>query len=129
MFFPRFNDSTIQRTNRATHLNYLTHLTHLTVLAVLLAAPISLLAADDSESTPDTNHLNRVTVSARFGFNFSAKFKGLSALPQPITSRFTSRGDRYNYDDGYVLTDISGNQGSQTWYWGYDNSGSQIALN
>src|SRR6185436_7145750 len=33
----------------------------------------------------------------------------------------------YNYDDGYVLTDSSGNAGGQTWYWGYDNSAGQIS--
>ena len=70
---------------------------------------------------------NRVTFSARFGFNISARFKGnAGTLPTPVTTRTTARGDRYNYDDGYVLTDSSGNYGGQTWYWGYDNSASQI---
>jgi hypothetical protein len=101
----------------------------LAALALILAPAVALGEDDNSDSTSNTNHLSRVTVSARFGFNFSAKFKGLSALPQPITSRFTSRGDRYNYDDGYVLTDTSGNYGGQTWYWGYDNSASQISGN
>src|SRR4029079_19742490 len=35
-------------------------------------------------------------------------------------------GDRYNYDDGYIHTDVSGDFGGQTWYWGYDNSASQV---
>jgi hypothetical protein len=117
--------------SRAQRFNYFTHLTHLTVLAAALVVlpSITLATDDDSDSTSNSNRLNRVTVSARFGFNFSAKFKGLASLPQPIASRSTSRGDRYNYDDGYVLTDISGNQGNQTWYWGYDNSASQISGN
>ena len=66
---------------------------------------------------------NRLTFSARFGFNISATFKGLSGLPtgggQP---RLTPNGAQYNYDDGYVLTDVSGNAGGQTWNWGYDRS-------
>src|SRR6266478_5921027 len=96
----------------------------LALLVSLLFGPAAGLAEE-----PDTNYLNRVTVSARFGFNLSAKFRGLPTLPQPISSRLTAHGDRYNYDDGYVLTDISGNAGGQTWYWGYDNSASQISGN
>src|SRR5262249_7505816 len=72
---------------------------------------------------------NRLTLSARFGFNISAKFKGLSTLPPPINSRTTPRGDAYNYDDGYVLTDISENFGGQSWYWGYDDSVRQVSGN
>src|SRR5207248_6705068 len=53
----------------------------------------------------------------------------LASLPQPASSRLTPRGDRYNYDDGYLLTDTSGNYGGQTWYWGYDNSANQISGN
>ena len=98
-------------------------------LSVLLAVSALLFPASDLAGEADTNYLNRVTVSARFGFNLSAKFKGLATLPQPVSSRLTPRGDRYNYDDGYLLTDTSGNYGSQTWYWGYDNSANQISGN
>ena len=34
----------------------------------------------------------------------------------------TPNGDPWNYDDGYVLTDISGNAGGLTTYWGYQNA-------
>src|SRR4029077_5177246 len=43
-------------------------------------------------------------------------------------SRLTPSGDPYNYENGYVLTDISHNAGHQTWYWGYDDS-SQVDIN
>jgi len=72
---------------------------------------------------------NRLTLSSRFGFNISAHFKGLTTLPPPSSTRQTPRGDNYNYDNGYVLTDNSGNFGGQTWYWGYDNSAQQISGN
>ncbi len=73
---------------------------------------------------------NRLTLSARIGFNISARFKGLSALPSPTaTVRRTPNGGAYNYDDGYVLPDSSGNFGGQTWYWGYDDSSKQISGN
>lgn len=75
----------------------------------------------------DTDRLNRFSFNARFGMNISAKFKGASmSLTAP--PRTTPDGSRYNYDDGYVLTDVSGNAGGQTWNWGYDQPG-QIAGN
>lgn len=66
---------------------------------------------------------NRLSASLRFGLNISARFKGNAAsLPAPVNARTTPGGDAYNYHDGYVLTDGTGNEGGQTWYWGYDNS-------
>src|SRR5262245_9774003 len=97
--------------------------------------PIRWLLVSAAMAAPATGRTaefvtNRVTFSGRFGYNISARFKGNAAtLPTPATARTTPRGDRYNYDDGYVLTDISGNYGGQTWYWGYDNNASQISGN
>jgi len=65
---------------------------------------------------------NRLTASLRFGLNISARFKGSVGTLAPGLTRTTPNGDAYNYDDGYVHTDVSGNEGGQTWYWGYDNS-------
>lgn len=62
---------------------------------------------------------NRLTLSARLGFNVSATFG-------PRLNRW---GNAYNHYNGYALTDISGNAGGQTWYWGYDNSAQQISGN
>jgi hypothetical protein len=76
----------------------------------------------------DTNRLDRFSLNARFGLNISAKFKRASRLSLTAPSRTTPDGNQYNYDDGYVLTDISGNAGGQTWNWGYDQPG-QIAGN
>jgi len=73
------------------------------------------------------NSTNRVTLSLRFGLNISGKFKGLGssfASGAPLAAgRRTPNGDAYNYDNGYVLTDVSGNAGGMTWYWGYDKAG------
>jgi hypothetical protein len=83
-------------------------------LATLLLAP-----AAQAQIAP----ANGLTLSGRLGFNISARFKGnASGLPTFDPTRFTPNGDAYNYDDGYVLVDSSGNFGGQTWYWGYDNS-------
>jgi hypothetical protein len=75
-----------------------------------------------------TNRLNRFSFNARFGLNISAKFKRARSMSLTTPPRTTPDGNRYNYDDGYVLTDISGNAGGQTWNWGYDQPG-QIAGN
>jgi hypothetical protein len=90
--------------------------------ALLFATAVS--AEQDLQTYLDST--NRVTLSLRFGLNITGKFKGiggsLNPLAAPGNGRRTARGDAYNYDDGYVLTDISGNAGNQSWYWGYDKS-------
>ena len=75
-----------------------------------------------------TNRLNRFSLNARFGLNISAKFRSMSGITLTAPPRTTPDGSQYNYDDGYVLNDISGHAGNQTWNWGYDQSG-QIAGN
>jgi hypothetical protein len=99
---------------------YLRPLWPLAVLGLLAAAP----------SVPAQNEAaNRFSLSGRLGFNVSGKFKhignGLFTASTP-TPRFTPDGDPYNYDDGYLLTDVSGNFGGQTWYVGYDDSAAQV---
>jgi hypothetical protein len=91
--------------------------------ALVLIAP-GALRADDDNST-NRNHLR---FSARAGFNINARFKNLGALNLTPNGRLTPNGDHYNYDNGYVLTDVSGSAGGQTWYWGYD-APSQISGN
>lgn len=90
------------------------------VISALLLAPL----AASAQRNPATN---RLTFSARFALNISAKFTGTTPIvvPPPPT-RTTPDGDNYNYDDGYVLPDVSGSGDGYTWYWGYDNSASQV---
>ncbi len=89
---------------------------------LLFATAVS--AEQDLQTYLDST--NRVTLSLRFGLNITGKFKGVgssfgSGVPL-AAGRHTPNGDAYNYDNGYVLTDISGNAGGQSWYWGYDSS-------
>ncbi|MEW6157296.1 MAG: hypothetical protein AB1813_07675 [Verrucomicrobiota bacterium] len=62
-----------------------------------------LLAQEESE------HRNRLSVGGRLFFNISAQIRNLPAPAQPAGI----------YDDGFVLSDISGNRGGRTWNWGY----------
>ena len=94
--------------------------------ALLLATAVS--AEQDLQTY--LNSTNRVTLSLRYGMNITGRFRGPASIKFPTSfpvagNRHTPNGDLYNYDDGYVLTDISGNAGGQTWYWGYD-SASQV---
>jgi len=86
-------------------------------------AGICLLAATAAAQSDDkvySDSTNRLTLSLQFGLNINASFRG-------IGGRLNNAAG--NYDDGYVLTDISGNAGGQTWNWGYDNSGQVIPAN
>jgi hypothetical protein len=74
----------------------------------------------------DTGSLDRVRFVGRAAFNLKGGFKDVGSFVANPGARTTPDGDPYNYDDGYVLTDVSGNAGGQTWYWGYD-SASQIS--
>jgi hypothetical protein len=65
---------------------------------------------------------NRFGLSYRMGFNAPLSFKGLGGYPAGSAVRYTPDGDRYNYDNGYVLTDSSGNAMGYTRYWGYDTA-------
>lgn len=92
------------------------------ILPVLVAT--SSLAVPVNNSFEDS-FMDHLTFSARFGFGVSAKFG----------ARITPDGSLYNYIDGYVLTDSTGNfdpfsqvpgahtvPGGITSNWGYDNS-------
>jgi len=69
---------------------------------------------------------NRLTLSMRYGLNISSKFKGIGNAYTTGSlygrSRTTPDGDPYNYDNGYVLPDSTGNGSGFTSYWGYDNA-------
>jgi len=95
-----------------------------TMALLLVAANAS--AQSNSGDMIYQDSTNRLSLSLRFGLNINAHFKGIGGSLNPSSSnpgnRKTPEGDRYNYDDGYVLTDVSGNAGGQSWYWGYDNA-------
>src|SRR6266567_1374477 len=96
------------------------HIDSLVLVIAILCLPVLGKAEDDT---------NRLTFSARFGFNISAKFKPTSAPFQFPVGRTAPDGQPFNYEDGYVHSDVSGNFGGQTWNWGYDNSSRQVVGN
>jgi hypothetical protein len=92
----------------------------------LVAAAI-LVPAAVAEDQIETNSLNHIRFVPWAAFGIKARFQSPSSLLLS-PSRTTPDGNSYNYNDGYVLTDSSGNAGGQTWNWGYDSS-SQISGN
>ncbi len=67
---------------------------------------------------------NRLSGSFRMAFNVKTSFENIGAITSNPTQT-TPDGDVFNYDDGYVLTDSSGNALGYTRYWGY-TSASQL---
>jgi hypothetical protein len=81
-----------------------------------------------AEGQVETNSLNHIRFVPRAALGITARFRNVGYLTLSPTGRTTPNGNAYNYNDGYLLTDVSGNAGGQTWYWGYDSS-SQVSGN
>ena len=89
------------------------------ILGCAVAATVTPALAQEADPFEIPN-ANRFSLGARIGLNFKAKFLTTRpALPPP------TGGLNYNYDDGYVRRDSSGNAGGLTWNWGY-NDASQV---
>ncbi len=91
--------------------------------------PATLLASCSVASaqlvSPLKESPNHFGASFRMAFNVSVDFENVGAFRSPAGLRLTPDGAPFNYDDGYVLTDSSGNLLGYTRYWGYD-SASQV---
>jgi hypothetical protein len=62
---------------------------------------------------------NKLSASFRMAFNVKTSFENVGVAP----NRTTDNGDAWNYDDGYVLVDSTGNAMGYTRYWGYTSLG------
>ena len=64
----------------------------------------------------------------RFGASYApliglkAEFGGLGNFNSPFSPQPKGGGADYDYDNGFVHLDSSGNLGGKTWNWGYDES-------
>lgn len=99
----------------------------LTGAALLALMP---LAAHCDEIAPAKEHnIDSFSFSARLGFNISARFRNPGRISFGNSTRKTPDGLTYNYQDGYVFADSSGEGSGSTWNWGYDNSATQVSGN
>jgi hypothetical protein len=88
--------------------------------AVLVTVPFSVRAQDDAGT--DWNHFG---LNFRAGLNIRATFSEPSTLA-PSSALAAGLTLNHQYDDGFVKVDSSGNQGGQTWNWGYQHA-SQVS--
>jgi hypothetical protein len=54
-------------------------------------------------------------------FGLKVEFGGLGRFTSPFTPQPIGGGTDYDYDDGFVHLDSSGNLGGTSWNWGYEN--------
>jgi opacity protein-like surface antigen len=90
------------------------------ILPITLIGSLSASAESWFLQPPPGESPNRFGASFRMAFNVDVDFNNVGAFTPLGTPRLTPDGDAYNYDDGYVLTDSSGNLADFTRYWGYD---------
>ena len=99
-----------------------------------LLLPLSILSATAATglagepiSTKDAITQNPAASRLRFGAAYAplvglkTEFGGLGRFNSAFTPGPLGGGQNYNYDDGFVRVDSSGNIGDQTSYWSYDN--------
>lgn len=72
-------------------------------------------------SAPETASPWRIGAAYAPIFGLDVKFSGLGTFGSAFPVQPIAPGTNYNYDNGYVHVDSSGNLGGQTWNWGYQD--------
>lgn len=100
---------------------------YLTILFVFHAAASPVFGgASESKSSLTLDPLpSRWRIGGAYAplIGLKADFSGLGTFENTFTAQPIGGGVDYNYDDGYVHVDSSGNLGGETWNWSYDESG------
>ena len=96
-------------------------------LAIKLASAFLLTGVATAEQDQDSStyyidSTDTLSMSMRLGLNMSLKFNGAGGAGYSPSGARTPNGAPYNYDNGYVLKDVSGNSGGQTVYYGYETA-------
>ena len=98
----------------------------------LLAALAPSSFAGDAKSVIDMPAAkSRWTVGASFAplLNVESDFSGLGSFGSAFAPQPLGGGQDYEYEDGFVRVDVTGNAGGLTGYWGYDNASQYDAIN
>lgn len=96
----------------------------LLTFSVLSAAAIPAIAGE-----PAAAPMSMASAPSRWRFGagyapligLKTEFSGLGKFSSPFTPQPLGGGVDYDYDDGFVHLDSSGNIGGQTWNWGHDS--------
>lgn len=104
----------------------------LLTLSVLTAAASAVRAGEPAATSAKSSSVAATTTSApsrwRFGASFAplvglkADFNGLGTFNNAFTLQAPGGGIDYDYDNGFVHVDSTGNLGDLTWNWGYDDN-------
>lgn len=95
-----------------------------TSLLILLAAASSSQAG----SSKDDITMPQAASPWRFGIGYApliglkTGFSGLGTFNRNFPEQPLGGGQDYNYDNGFVRVDSSGNNGAATWNWGYQDA-------
>jgi hypothetical protein len=96
--------------------------------------PLPILCATAFAGQPDGTSAKAITPDTsasrlRFGAAYAplvglkTEFRGLGTFNGAFATQPPGGGRNYQYDNGFVRVDSSGNLGGQTWNWGYENAG------
>jgi len=72
-------------------------------------------------TAPETASRWRIGAGYAPVLGLEAKFEGLGRFRSPFSPQPLGGGTDYDYDDGFVHVDSSGNLGGLTWNWGYQH--------
>lgn len=99
--------------------------THASILplAILGLASSPLSAGETPATVTQAPTPSRWRFGAAYApiIGLKTEFDGLGTFNSTHTPQPLGGGQGYGYDDGFVHLDSSGNEGDQTWNWGYDN--------
>ncbi|MEO5714167.1 MAG: hypothetical protein ABIT37_11825 [Luteolibacter sp.] len=97
----------------------------LMTLSLLGSAAHPLLAGEPAAEVITQNPApSRLRFGAAYApiVGMKTEFGGLGRFNSAFTPQPLGGGRDYDYDDGFVHVDSSGNLGGETWNWGYDNA-------
>jgi hypothetical protein len=103
----------------------------LLTVSVLTAATSAIRAGEPdapSAKSPSNAWIASTQSRWRFGASYApivglkADFNGLGSFNNAFTLQASGGGIDYDYDNGFVHVDSTGNLGGQTWNWGYDDN-------
>lgn len=98
-------------------------------LSILCATAATVLAGQPAGSSAKATTPDASPSRMRFGAAYApllglkTEFSGLGVSSSPFASPPLGGGRNYDYDDGFVHVDSSGNLGDQSWNWSYENAG------
>ena len=98
--------------------------------AILLAGVVPGFASAGERPSAKAAGIEMPAAESRWSFgasfapllNVKATFSDLGAFRNPLLLQPPGGGQDYEYDDGFVRVDDSGNEGGRTTYWRYENS-------